>query len=182
MLPVKKIYTDSRQSVTDTSNSSDFKIELPYSYKMPPDTVFFICDVCVPHTWWTIEEGSSDKLYFVVLSSGGTVQIFYIATMQPGIYDGPRFQNALNIAIYSVYTGISVTYPGNNALIISITGIGNAIKISTDAEIPEVHKCMINNGKNWIGSVYNGGYVATSNEHIPNFKPLSADTRYVCIF
>ena len=67
MLPVKKIYIDSRQSVTDTSNSSDFKIGLPYNYKMPPDTVFFICDVCVPPTWWTVEEGINDKLYFGIV-------------------------------------------------------------------------------------------------------------------
>ena len=141
MLPVKK-YTDSRQSVTDSSNSSDFKIELPYSYKMPPDTVFFICVVCVPHTWWTVEDGINDKLQFVVLSSGGTVHLFIVA-MQPGIYYGPGFQNALNIAIYSVYIGIFAAYPGNNASVISIPGIGNALKILTDVEIREANKYMI---------------------------------------
>ena len=41
MLPVKKIYIDSRQSTSDTQNSSSFKIELARSYKLPNDTVFF---------------------------------------------------------------------------------------------------------------------------------------------
>ena len=72
----------------------------------------------------------------------------YIATMQPGIYDGPGFQNTLNITIYSMCTGIFVTYPGNTALIISIvSGVANALKVFTDAEIPEVNKYMISNGR-----------------------------------
>ena len=41
---------------------------------------------------------------------------------------------------------------------------------------------MMINGRNWIGSMYNGGYSSTCNEHIQNFKPLNADTRYVCNF
>ena len=81
-----------------------------------------------------------------------------------------------------MYNGISVAYPGNHALIISITGIGNALKICTDAKIPDVNKYMINKGRICAGSVYSGGYAATCNEHIQNFKPLSADTRYVCNF
>ena len=40
MLPVKKFYIDSRQSVSDVYNSANFRIELDRSYKMPPDTVF----------------------------------------------------------------------------------------------------------------------------------------------
>ena len=41
MLPVKKIYIDSRQSTSDTQNSSNFRIELDRSYKLPNDTLFF---------------------------------------------------------------------------------------------------------------------------------------------
>ena len=95
---------------------------------------------CVPHSWWTVEEGIKDRLYFQVLLSGGIISNYYIATMSPGVYDGDGFRNALNTAIYSVYTGITVTYPGNNVLIISISGAGNAIKIFTDAEIPLTSK------------------------------------------
>ena len=40
MLPVKKIYIDSRQSTSDTQNSSNFRIELDRRYKLPNDTVF----------------------------------------------------------------------------------------------------------------------------------------------
>ena len=47
MLPVKKIYIDSRQSVSDVQNSASFRIELDRSYKMPPGTVCFITDGCI---------------------------------------------------------------------------------------------------------------------------------------
>ena len=50
MLPVKNIYIDSRRSTNDSRDSSNFKIDLPYTYKMPADTVFFITDVCIPHS------------------------------------------------------------------------------------------------------------------------------------
>ena len=41
MIPVKKTYIDSRQSTSYAQNSSNFKIELDRSYKLPTDTVFF---------------------------------------------------------------------------------------------------------------------------------------------
>ena len=66
MMPVKKIYIDSRQRVTDASNTANFKIELPYSYKMPDDTVFVICDVCIPHSWFTVEKGINRSIEFQV--------------------------------------------------------------------------------------------------------------------
>ena len=49
MLPVKKIYIDSRQSTSDTQNSSNFKIELDRSYKLPNDTVFVLSRAYVYH-------------------------------------------------------------------------------------------------------------------------------------
>ena len=57
MLPATKIYIDSRQSVSDVQNSASFSVELDRSYKMPHDTVFFITDCCIPHSWMTVETG-----------------------------------------------------------------------------------------------------------------------------
>ena len=62
MLTVKKIcvyiYIDSGQRACDTQNSSSFKIELARSYKTPPDTVFFVSDVRIPHSWMTVGTAS----------------------------------------------------------------------------------------------------------------------------
>ena len=63
-LPIKKIYIDSRHATMDTNNSSNFKIELPNTYKMPSDTVFFITDVCIPHSWYTVEFDINNRMFF----------------------------------------------------------------------------------------------------------------------
>ena len=63
MLSAKKTYIDSRQSVSDGQNSAPFRIELDRSYTMPPDIVFFISVVCIPHSWMAVEAGSSAKMY-----------------------------------------------------------------------------------------------------------------------
>ena len=103
MLPVKKIYIDSRQSTSDTQSSSSFKIELGRSYKLPNDTVFFITDVCIPHSWMTVETGSSDNIYFMITENGGLTFTYYIAAMAPGVCDGPGFRTALSNAAHAPY-------------------------------------------------------------------------------
>ena len=62
MLPLKKIYIDSRDRTVDFKSASNFKIELPNTVRMPDNTVFFVTDVSVPHVWETIEEGFNDRL------------------------------------------------------------------------------------------------------------------------
>ena len=55
MLPIKKLYIDSRHETTDSVSDSEFKIDLPHVIQLPPNTVFFITDVCIPHVWKTVE-------------------------------------------------------------------------------------------------------------------------------
>jgi hypothetical protein len=65
-LPIKKIYIDSRFRTKDSISSSNFKIELPESLLFPNNSVFYIDDVCIPHTFYSIEEGINDKLYMML--------------------------------------------------------------------------------------------------------------------
>ena len=65
MLPQKNIYIDSRDRTPDSKSASNFKIELPYTVRMPENTVFFVTDVCIPHVWKTIEADFNDKLYMI---------------------------------------------------------------------------------------------------------------------
>ena len=105
---------------------------------MPPDTVFFITDCCIPHSWMTVETGSNDNIYFMASDDAGATYNYYIGTMPPGVYDGPRFANALNNAMQAAYPNVSVLYTSSiNKLDISITHLPNCrIKILTDREIP----------------------------------------------
>ena len=60
MLPVKKIFVDTRQRSSDSVSHTDFHIDLPTTLLMPEDTGFYIEDICIPVSWWTIEEYKND--------------------------------------------------------------------------------------------------------------------------
>ena len=139
MLPVKNIYIDSRRSTHDSRDSSNFKIDLPYTYKMPADTVFFITDVCIPHSWYTVEFGINSRLYFQI-NILDNVQ-YYIAVMNEGLYDGPGFATELGAAITGVVSGVTITYnSANNSLVISVASIASGyIKVFNDDEIPVIN-------------------------------------------
>ena len=64
MLPIKKIYIDSRSRTADSVDASNFKIQLPYTIEIPDNTVFFVTDVCIPHVYKLIETDVNDRLYF----------------------------------------------------------------------------------------------------------------------
>ena len=62
-LPVKKIYIDSRYRTSDSLSTSSFKFPLARTLYFPKNTVLYIEDVCIPHTWYTIEAVFNDRLY-----------------------------------------------------------------------------------------------------------------------
>ena len=64
MLPIKKIYVDTRLKTPDSRSHSDFHIDLPTTMRMPDDTGFYIDDVCIPHAWYPIEVGVNDSLLY----------------------------------------------------------------------------------------------------------------------
>ena len=66
MLPIKKLYIDSRFKSSDSVSDSNFKIDLPQNLLMPAGTGFYIDDICIPVSWYVIDEGRNNHLYFSV--------------------------------------------------------------------------------------------------------------------
>ena len=64
MLPPKKIYIDTRHSTADSKSTSDFNINLPNNITLPPHTGFYITDISVLVSWYTVEAGGNDTIYF----------------------------------------------------------------------------------------------------------------------
>jgi hypothetical protein len=62
-LPIKKIYCDTTFRRFDNKSTSDFKIDLPQTLKLPDNCVCYIDDVDIPGTFYTVEENVNDKLY-----------------------------------------------------------------------------------------------------------------------
>ena len=47
-----------------SASHSDFKVDLPQSVYLPEDTVAYIDDVCIPISWYTIDEERNNQFYF----------------------------------------------------------------------------------------------------------------------
>ena len=104
MLPVKKIYVDSKYKVADgdpRTSDSNFKFQLQQTCYMPENTKFFISDVCIPHTWETVNDFNS-KLYlrtFVVHGQNAGLQRDYVITLDKKSYIGNTFAAMLKSKI-----------------------------------------------------------------------------------
>ena len=91
-LPIKKIYIDTKYKAHDSVSNSNFKIDLPQTVSFPENTVFYIDDVSIPHSWYTVEENINDKLYIMVSPTNPDIDntgvAFKIVTISSGIYNG----------------------------------------------------------------------------------------------
>ncbi len=159
MLPIKKIYIDSRFKSSDSASNSDFKIDLPTTLLMPEDTGFYIDDVCIPHTWYPIEDGINNLLVFQFGMNTRSV------TVPPGNYSvkdlGLAIVSAMNTA-----TGLlpfeSVYDIKTNSLTIKLTSAysSNLFEIYTDAYLTQTgyanaKKTMNSLLKNFTSKGYN---------------------------
>ena len=87
MLPIKKLYVDSRMRTKGSKSSSDFAIDLPNTLLMPENTVFYIDDVTIPVSWYNINS-SNNQLYVKILLHALYQNTEYYAkiSISPGNY------------------------------------------------------------------------------------------------
>ena len=64
MLPVSKIYVDTKYKTADSLSSSDFKIELPETLTLPPNTKAYLTDITMVNTMTTSIKDYNDTLYW----------------------------------------------------------------------------------------------------------------------
>ena len=88
MLPVKKLYIDSKARTKDSKSTTEFSIDLVESLNMPEGAAFQVCDVLIPHTWYLIDE-TNCNLY--IHERNGPSNLVSILTIPTGNYDGPGF-------------------------------------------------------------------------------------------
>ena len=66
---MNKICIDSRFKTFDSPSNSDFKKDLKENYLVPENFGAVITDVCIPRSWYTIED-YNNKLYFRITNNG----------------------------------------------------------------------------------------------------------------
>ena len=63
VLPIKKIYVDTKYKAHSSISNSNFNVELLMSVTFPEKSMFYIDLVSIPHSWYVIEAGVNDKLF-----------------------------------------------------------------------------------------------------------------------
>ena len=143
-LPVKKIYIDSQYKLPESLSTSSFKVELHYSITMPHNAIFTVDEICIPHSWYSIEKDINDKLYIHQLDTGTSVRASTVITVPPGNYNGDLLKTTLQSLITPrvPFSSFSVTYdPTTFGISIQIGGNPSVVfLVLSDLEIASLYK------------------------------------------
>jgi hypothetical protein len=112
VLPVKRIYVDSRYRTVDSYSDSDFKIQLGRNIYLPDNCIMHIENCVIPHSWYSIEKGINDGLYLKVTQ--GSTTTYTLLTIPSTNYSGLTLLAAVQSALNTAYSGlVTVTYDVN---------------------------------------------------------------------
>jgi hypothetical protein len=174
-LPIKKIYIDTKYKTHDSISNSNFETELPMSVTFPENSVFYIDDVSIPHSWYVIEAGVNDKLYIYVSPESpdedNSGVAYRIVTVDPGNYVGTdlatEIQTKTNAAIgNSLHPNlIAATYSAKrNNITISITNADWKFLILTPDDISTSLRGF------WLGETIDTSNPQDMNEILGNLE------------
>jgi hypothetical protein len=125
-LKYKKIYIDTKFKTADSVSTSNFRYELPETLFFGVDSVFYVDDIAIPHSWWSVEEDMNNKLYFQ-LRDTSTKQIWnYVVSIAPGNYTGVDFAAEVQLRMN---TAAASGHP-LNLFTVSYTSKTNSITIA----------------------------------------------------
>jgi hypothetical protein len=160
MLPVKKIYIDSKFRTKDSVSSAHFKYDLPESFLMPENCGYYVCDVCIPHSWMTIEPGINDKFYIHTSDDNTNVNLRpnenYAIQLDSRQYTGAELALEISSKLAARLTGtafaggLTASYNASTQTISIITTYSNMTFIVLTADDIKTKR----NGE-WVGDNYN---------------------------
>ena len=176
-LPIKKIYCDTKFKRYDNRSTSDFKIDLPQTIKLPENCVCYIDDVSIPRTYYTVETGINDKLYFR-LSDHSYVppEAFYVdhtLTLDSKDYTGVQFAAEVQNKIAANASGEVATCSYDSRTRMMSVSVANLdIQIFTDEELKDPQ-----NNIGWVGTSYDPKNLSCGNELLTNvFRNVVGNT------
>ena len=172
-LPIKKLYIDTKYKSRESVSNSNFKIDLPQTLYFPDNSVFYIDDISIPHSWYTIEQNVNDKLYIEIShvdsNVGTTVDSYQIVTISPGNYNGVELALELETKIEANIN--NSIFP--NLLIVTYDSKRNSINITTGYvdirfKILTADDIYTKLNDTWLGSSYDVNNPHSINDIIGN--------------
>jgi len=138
---IKKVYIDSRYKTNDSVSNSDFKFELKEALDLPDNTVCYIDDICIPHTWYTIED-YNNKLYVE-----NTYPDFSLSASVLSLPEGNY--NATNLAA-TLQATLQHSFPNENYSCVYNTTRGSititsdrSFRIYTDQQVIDINNTLL---------------------------------------
>ena len=146
-LKLKKIYVDTRYRTSDSISTSNFKIELPYTVEMPNNSSFQLTDICIEHSWLTVETGINDQLYFAIApGSSPTMVSGYVMRLPSQNYTGITLASTIQTMLQAQSSyDFQATYDAN-ANTITITSATLSFQVLTDDD-------MATQSIQWFGGI-----------------------------
>ena len=133
---IKKIYVDSRYKTSDSVSNSDFKFELKEQIDVPDNTVCYIDDISIPHSWYTVEN-YNNKLYIENTHSDFTLTAS-VLTIPEGNYTATNLASTLQSILQTMFPNENYTCIYNTARgTITITAI-RSFRIYTDNQVVQL--------------------------------------------
>jgi hypothetical protein len=130
---------------------------------MPDNTVFYIDDISIPHSWYTVSTGINDKFYIHISTTDSVPEMnhnFAIELVSQN-YNGSELASQIQTKLNLRYAGFTVTFNQNKQIITIATSLSNTIfKVLTENDI----KSRRNN--QFVGDDYDSTKPADINTNI----------------
>jgi len=139
----RKIYIDTKYKTKDSVSSSDFKIELPETVLLPEKCKAYLDEVCIPHSFYTIEAGINDKFYLHPSTTATNPPLdYWIFTIPSNIYTAADLATELQTQVNDALGGggyggtIGVSYgPSTQSITITTTYSHILFRVLTESDI-----------------------------------------------
>ena len=125
---IKKVYVDSRYKTNDSVSNSDFKLEIKEALDLPDNTVCYIDDISIPHSWYSIEDLNNKlniKRVYNDTQITGT-----ILTIPVGHYNTARLASTIHNFLRERYDG-DISFP-NDEMTCTYDNARGTIKITAN--------------------------------------------------
>ena len=172
-LPIKKVYIDSRFKTKDSVSNSHFKYELVESLQLPDNTVCYVDDVIIPHSYFNISD--NDTLYVRQFDDNLTSSNDKIIYLEHNNHNISSLLQDIQAKLNAAYGQniIVVIFDSRKLSLTFIENNSKAVKLFTDEELTQSSIYNI-----WEGSTCNNQQLRPANEVIGNYITRSPVTSF----